>query len=131
MPIALVNTASCNEWTPDTIHQWQHRKRDLDEFKRRGNSNAYAIADFKGMYGVRGVDLRTPLPLTSKSLNKPGDELEGFPLEEESPEDEESCFMRLFNTTFKCYDTDVGSSSDRLEIDQLLRLFCLGFNPVQ
>ncbi|VDK41360.1 unnamed protein product [Taenia asiatica] len=40
-----------------------------------------------------------------------GDELGSFPVEEESPDDEESCFMRLFNTTFKCYEADIKPSS--------------------
>ncbi|VDM31458.1 unnamed protein product [Hydatigera taeniaeformis] len=63
------------------------------------------------MYGVRGVDLRTPLPLTKKTLGRPGDELEGYPEEDESPDEGDSCFMRLFNTTFKCYEADIKPSS--------------------
>lgn len=58
------------------------------------------------MYGVRSVDLRNSVASNNKRMSIFSDEAETYSGDQEDDGDE-SCFTRLFNTTFRCYENDV------------------------
>ena len=58
------------------------------------------------MYSVRGVDLRNHLTISrGLTVNKLREE--NYTSEEGESSSEESCCAQLFNTTFKCYESEV------------------------
>ncbi|KAM3183357.1 hypothetical protein ACTXT7_010504 [Hymenolepis weldensis] len=63
------------------------------------------------MYGVRGVDLRNSTPSNTKIITKHGEDGEIYSIDNDMASDDESCFSRLFNTTFRCYENDMKPSS--------------------
>ncbi|KAM7534079.1 hypothetical protein Aperf_G00000105055 [Anoplocephala perfoliata] len=66
------------------------------------------------MYGVRCVDLRNSLPSNAKTITISGDEAEIYEIEDDKISDEGSCFSRLFNTTFTCYESEMNTSSSQV-----------------